>query len=344
MGLDDIVSDAVDAAVAAEPPASSADTSPAPPSPSADAVASSPTAPAAPSGSEDASTSARSTDPATTPPSAPVAPADAPVAGEPPREKWTQVLANARTKARTEALAEVGLQGAFDSTEVRQHLALLTQNPVAYYHALGQSLQQSGQLRPTPQAAPPPPAPEPEFPEADLVTADGTRVYSRDGMIAAARHLMQQAFAQFREEQDERMMPLVQTAQKIHTEEIRAHSRNVASEIFGEVKTWPHFETLRERITDLVKAQPLSRDIRAQVEAAYNQAFREYLPTYESTLRASTRQDALGHVTTTARGAQRASTRAPNATVGLAAGRSNSGDSLDARIARAFDTAVHASR
>jgi hypothetical protein len=342
MGLDDIVSDAVDAAATPEPPASSADTSGASPSSVPDAGASSPPAPAAPSGSESASTSARSTDPATIPPSAPVAPAE-PSAGEPPREKWTQVLANARTKARTEALAEVGLQGAVDPN-VRAHVALLTQDPVAYYHALGQSLQQSGQLRPAPQTAPQPAAPEPALPDADLVTADGTPVYSRDGMLAAASHLMRQALAQFREEQDERMMPLVQTAQKIHTEEIRAHSRNVASEIFGEVKTWPHFETLRERITDLVKAQPLSRDIRAQVEAAYNQAFREYLPTYESALRASTRQDALGQVTTTARGARRASTPAPNATVGLASARSTSGDSLEARISRAFDHATQTLR
>ena len=273
-----------------------------------------------------------------------MAPAETPTAGEPPKEKWSQVLSNARTKARTEALAEVGLHGAFDPNEVRQHVALLTKDPVAYYHALGQSLQQSGQLRQAPPRTPPPATPEPALPDADLVTADGTPVYSRDGMLAAASHLMRQALAQFREEQDERMMPLVQTAHKIHTEEIRAHSRNVASEIFGEVKAWPHFETLRERITDLVKAQPLSRDIRAQVEAAYNQAFREYLPTYESALRASTRQDALGHVTTTAKGARRASTPAPNATVGLAAARSSSGDSLDARIARAFDHAVTASR
>jgi hypothetical protein len=272
-----------------------------------------------------------------------VAPAE-PSAGEPPREKWTQVLANARTKARTEALAEIGLQGAFDPNEVRQHVALLTKDPVAYYHALGQSLQQSGQLRPTPQAPPPPATPEPALPDADLVTADGTPVYSRDGMLAAASHLMRQALAQFREEQDERMSPLVQTAHKIQAAEIRAESQHVAREIFGEVKTWPHFETLRERITDLVKAQPLSRDIRAQVEAAYNQAFREYLPTYESSLRASTRQESLGHVTSTARGARRASTPAPNATVGLAAARSNAGDSLDARIARAFDHAVTASR
>lgn len=338
MGLDDIVSDAVDAAVAAESPALPADPSDAPTAPAPDAAASSSVAPAAPSGSEAASPTARSTDPATIPPSATVAPAEAPGAGEPPREKWPQVLENARRKARDEAYSSVGLTpGHHDPHDVRQHVALLTQDPVAYYHALGQALQQSGALRTAPQAAPAPATPEPLFPEADLQTADGTPVYSRDGMLAAASQIVKQALAQFREEHDARMTPLVETASKIQAAEIRAHSHEVARDIFAEIQTWPHFETLRERITDLVKAQPLSRDIRAQVDAAYNQALREYLPTYESTLRASTRQDALGHVTTTARGARRASTPAPTATVGLAAAKSTSGDSLDARISRAVD-------
>jgi hypothetical protein len=266
-----------------------------------------------------------------------VVPAE-PSAGEPPRDKWPQILDNARTKT----LERYGISQDLHPDEVRQHLALLQSDPKAYYQALGQSLRQSGMLRDEPAwrpQAPPPPADA--LPDADLVTADGTGVYSKDGMLAAARHLVREALAQYRQEQEQWISPLVSTAEKIQVAEIRAHSHNVATEIFDEVKAWPHFETLRSRVTELVKSQPLSRDIRSQVVDAYNQALREHLPSYEAALKSSTRQDALGHLTTTAKRARQASTPAPGATVGLAASASIPGQSLDARIARAVEAAYN---
>jgi hypothetical protein len=261
-------------------------------------------------------------------------------AGEPPRDKWPQILTNARAKA----LESYGIPAHLPPDQLRQHIALLTQDPRAYYEALGYSLRQNGVLRDEPPPAPRPPAPPPaqtSVPEADLVTADGTGVYSKDGMLAAARHLVGEALAQFRAEQDQLMSPLVSTAEKIQVAEIRAHSHEVARDLFDEVKAWPHFETLRSRMTDLVRAQPLSRDIRAQVEAAYNQALREHLPNYEASIRASSRQDALGQITNTAKRARQASTPAPGATVGLAANGSIPGQSLDARISRAIESAFN---
>jgi hypothetical protein len=228
--------------------------------------------------------------------------------------------------------------------ELRQHIALLTRDPRAYYEALGNSLRQSGVLRDEPPPAPRPTAPQraqSTLPDADLITADGTAVYSRDGMLAAARHLVGEALEQFRKEQDQLISPLVSTAEKIQVAEIRAHSHEVARDLFDEVKVWPHFETLRARVTDLVKAQPLARDIRSQVVDAYNQALREHLPGYEASLKATSRQDALGQISTTAKRARQASTPAPGATVGLAANGSVPGQSLDARISRALESAFN---
>lgn len=249
------------AATANEP---TADTTPATPDAALDAVFDAPAEPAAssePSGTPDPAKEpvAATQPPQTTEPPKPGG------TGEPPRERWDSILANARTKAKEEALAEhrdhleviAELKRDFPGTLARL-LEEAADNPqfsetiTAKAAALLNARKQAGKANEEPQ------------PDAVMRYEDGTTEPSYTP--AQLRKWQEWRERQVESKLMQKFQPLQELQQQIQQQkELRIEAEKVASVVSKRSAPWkamPHFETHKDAI--LKRQQELYNEMSTQ--------------------------------------------------------------------------------
>ena len=230
------------AASANEP---AADSTPSTPDAVLDAAFDEPSEGAAPSEPSGSPEPAQEPGAATSQPQEPAKPETQP--GEPPRERWDTILANARTKAKEEALAEhknaleifQSLQRDLPGT-LAQLLEEAAQDErfsdtiTAKAAALLNARKQKGKLD--------------EEPAADLQTNDGALVYSADQL----RKWHEWNNRQIEKRLGEQFKPLTELSQQFATAEERAKATQEANSVAEKRgalwKQMPHFEANKDAI------------------------------------------------------------------------------------------------
>ena len=167
--------------------------------------------------------------------------------GEPPKERWDTILANARTKAREEALAEN-----------REHLEVVAELKRDFPGTLARLLEE-GAIDPrfsetlTTKAAAILAARKQDAkantePEPDLQTADGALVYSADQLRKWHQWNQKQTTAQLTEQ----FKPLQELTQRFEQAKQFEHEKTVANQIAAERgaqwKAMPLFEDHKDAI------------------------------------------------------------------------------------------------
>lgn len=225
--------------------------------------------------------------------------------GEPPREKWDQILGNARRDTERDTIAKYG--GVTPDQFVQQHkphLDALNQNPVGYYNWLGQQLQARGLMpqpngqQGAPQAQSQSQAQSMPEPSLEAVGQDGRRygAYSADDVKSAIAFSQQQLLAQL----EPRLQPIEELRKQQESARIDASASQHARELIAEAETWPEWDTLKPKVADII-----AKDRRRSVHSAYQEVYKnEYLPN----LKATTRQAVLDELKT----APASQTIAPN--------------------------------
>jgi hypothetical protein len=230
--------------------------------------------PSASSASSAGTTSAPSSqDSAASAPTAPVAaqPGQAPQTGEPPRERWDEILKNARNKTRAEVEAEYRAKyGKYDAFEQDPLTAVRTWVEQAQHHSLYgpaiqqwlQSMQQARQ--PTPSIG--------EEPQADvpIVDAHGQITgYAFSEKQLKAWHTWNRA--QEQREIEKRLSPLEQFAQQQQQEREYARVMHQASQqasmTLAQLREQPYF---KEHEADIRQALEAHEEWGDNVHAAYN--------------------------------------------------------------------------
>ena len=284
---------AVDAAVSGTPASSATTTEPSTPSPSAPAETPLTSTPAAASGPDAQSSTPRKTDEPTIQAGDSTTTRDttqSTTPSEPPREKWDTILTNARNDRESEVLQSLGVPQGADRAVVKQHMAALFADPVAYHRQLTDSLTRAGMLRgDAPQPSNQPIAQnrndEPITP--DLRTEDGTGVYSERAM---ARLLEQQANA-LRREFSSLVNPLQEAHQHAQIQQINEQAMSAAKSQLDEAMQWDGFKELQTQIREA-----MARDGRVTLESAYARLYQGWRKEQDQKLRSDTRQAVLAEI------------------------------------------------
>lgn len=181
--------------------------------------------------------------------------------GEPPRERWESILANARTKAREDALAEH-----------RDHLEVVQALKTDYVGTLAKLLEEGASdsrfsealtakaaalLNSRKQEAKANTEPEP-----DLQTADGALVYSADQLRKWHQWNQRQSEAKLTEQFKPLQELQAQFVQQRETQRLTQEAVSIAEERGASWKTMPFFADHKEAI--LTRQQ----EIYAEAEAA----------------------------------------------------------------------------
>lgn len=335
MDISGEISAAVDSAVEASPGSSPAtsDTTPTP-----TPAATSPTAaPADASGPEAQTLQSSSTDAPTIPASDKTpkrednpAKTDTQQA-EPPRDKWEPILANARTKARTEGAREayesLGVAPTVDRAQLRSHIQMLLNDPRAYHAALGRSLGADA-----PQQTPPPQASSARTrPQPSLRAEDGTLAYSAEQV--------EQLLAMHGEDIEKRMTgqisPLQQAQNDARVEQITRQSKADAAAALADYRTWHGWAELEPFIHE-----DMARDGRVTPESAYARHYQAWNKTQQAKLKSDTRQEILAEMKTAP---EAPATVRPGAAMPPRSTTARRPQTLDARLDAALAEAFSAS-
>jgi hypothetical protein len=213
-------------------------------------------------------------------------------------EKRQTTLSNARTKAATEARAqlfqELGIDGdGRRMAELAPHARLLLSDPVEYHRQLGESLRRDGLLREEPPTHAPKPATTAArtaaspfaLPEPRLQTPDGVGVYGTDEVKGIVENLLGHIDSIL----DERLQPHEKTRERMESERLWAEADRLAVNDIATAKSWPMFDQLSKRIGELM-SEAVRNKQSLPIKDAYNAAYVEYshreAPNTEATIRA----------------------------------------------------------
>ena len=175
--------------------------------------------------------------------------------GEPPKERWDDILNNQRTKAREEALAEwrqqYGWAEQVDRSAVEQHAQwakLYQQDPATFFRTIlteGAANEQVAPIlrseaarilgaRQQPQVDM-----SPDVPVIDQNGNEVTRTYSADRVNQIVQHAIQEALTK-------ELGPLKQTVETVAGERQAAlqerQAEQAATGIYQQAQTWPGFK------------------------------------------------------------------------------------------------------
>lgn len=219
---------------------------------------------------------------ASSPPSPAAAP---PSSGEPPRERWNDILANARQKTRAEVEQEYRQRyGKYDQFETDPYGAVTQWLEQASSHsqygpqitnwAANHLRARRGQSAPA----------EPPKPNVPIVDAQGNvtgYTYDADG-LAKREEWFQQQLAQKWQEQFGPIQEREQArAQREEQEQLQRESWQYASQTLAQLRQQPYFTEHQHRIAQVLEAHPEWGD---NVYAAYNHVLvTEILPTLGTT-------------------------------------------------------------
>jgi hypothetical protein len=239
-----------------------------------------------------AAPSADTTDPSAL---APTPDGTTPAAGEPPQERWPDILANARAKAAEDALAPYAWAKQISPEEFREVSEMAKRasaDPIGYLQDFIKELQahpqHSAQLRslaaralaqrgqPTADAEP-----QPDLP---IELADGRVVHLYSAEQQAKREAyLQQKWMQGVEQQ---LQPLKQTHETLQAErQALAKQQEITHFVtttFEDVKTWPGMDdpANQKAVAQALAQMPMSSDDPREVSLALNAAYRQrVLPT-----------------------------------------------------------------
>jgi Fe-S cluster biosynthesis and repair protein YggX len=225
---------------------------------------------------------------ATVPPAADASTEDTtPGAGEPPRERWNDILANARAKAAEEAIAPLSWAKQVSQQEYQQVAELAKRasaDPIGYLQDFIKELQGSpehaAQLRSlaaralAQRQAQPTESQEPEF---MLPQPDGSIAFDPAGFASWKQWQQKQLLAQVQE----RLQPYQQTHEQLQAERAAAkehhESQQFASTVTADVKTWPGVtEDAMKAMADVIRTDPKlpAKPTYADLDAATNRAYR----------------------------------------------------------------------
>lgn len=178
-----------------------------------------------------------------------------PGAGEPPKERWSDILANARAKAAEEAIAPIAWAKQIDPEEFQQVRALASHfqsgDKIAGLRSLLAEMRKEdptfeAQLRSEAartlaqrsQASPEPQEPQPDLP---IQLEDGRVVH----LYSAEQQAKREAFLQqqWMQAMDQKIQPLRQTHEQLQAEraaaQAQAADQQFASGITSDIKTRP---------------------------------------------------------------------------------------------------------
>jgi hypothetical protein len=203
--------------------------------------------------------------------------------GEPPRERWDTILGNARTKARADVLAELGIDGEMQAPEVRAHISALRTDPLAYMYALANSLVRSGHLK-LDDPAPGPAVQQPKLPDPDFQTPDGARLYGADAIM----EILRQRDEAWRGELQSALAPFRQTQETIEQQQNQATAWGLAEADLKVASTWDGFNDLRKDVAALMRSDP-----RHTLQSAYITVHQKALQTRDQALRDKVRRETL---------------------------------------------------
>jgi hypothetical protein len=210
-----------------------------------------------------------------------------PGAGEPPKERWADILANARAKAAEDAVAPLSWAKQVSQQEYQQVAELAKRasaDPIGYLQDFIKELQGSpehaAQLRSLAAKAlaqrqtQPTESQEPEF---MLPQPDGSIAFDPAAFASWKQWQQKQLLAQVQQQ----LQPYQQTHEQLQAERAAAKERHesqqFASTVTADVKTWPGVtEDAMRAMAEVIRTDPKlpAKPTYADLDAATNRAYR----------------------------------------------------------------------
>ena len=207
-----------------------------------------------------------------------VAEPDVAAEGEPPQERWKDILANARTKARDEASTEAqtqfdsqyGWAKTFDrnaSERATSRVQQLDQDPIAFYRALQREIEAHPHLGP--QLREPAKA---ELPQPSLQSADGRSAYTADEVNAFVEARVAQAQSELASQFQGVQANLDRLTQADTGRVQQQENQQLVTRITGQLRALPHATEHEPEIMKAIAAIPRDQ-FHANPELASYQAY-----------------------------------------------------------------------
>lgn len=176
---------------------------------------------------------------------------------EPPPERWDSILANQRKLAAEEALKPYAWARDMKAEEVEAAISLVTtlkKDKVAFWRELGDLI---GQKAPAGETA------DEAFPEADVISSDGVKVFSSDALKKTLDIFKKQLMTQFQGE----LRPLMEFRDGELSTRERAglvnNAKSLAGRALTQARALPHFKENEPAI--VAKLQAMDPAIRKEV-------------------------------------------------------------------------------
>lgn len=191
-------------------------------------------------------------------------------------DKRRQVIANHRKKERDTVTKEWRDRLGFDPTDHEiEHFRALRSDGKSYAVALakayGLSVSEATEVARRTSAPVTPATWTP--PQPSLQAEDGRPAYTADEVNAIVEHRLGELRAQIE--------PITRQFSDLTAKEQQAEIGRRADATVKDMQTWPHFETLKPAIVERVKRSWNGETFALSFDAAYRQAFADYLPTLE---------------------------------------------------------------